>query len=94
VLKPGGKVLILEITPPASRISFHLLKLYLGRLIPMVARIGRGGRGSQDLMRYYWDTIEHCVAPQVILDTLERAGFAHVTRRVQMGILNSYTAIR
>jgi len=94
VLKPGGKALILEITPPASRISFHLLKLYLGRVIPMVARIGRGGRGSQDLMRYYWDTIEHCVAPQVILAALERAGFSRVTRRVEMGILSSYTAVR
>jgi demethylmenaquinone methyltransferase/2-methoxy-6-polyprenyl-1,4-benzoquinol methylase len=94
VLKPGGKVLILEITPPVSRISFHLLKLYLGRLIPMVARIGRGGRGSHDLMKYYWDTIEHCVAPQVILDALEEAGFSQATRRVEMGILSSYTAIR
>jgi len=94
VLKLGGKVLILEITPPTSRISFHLLKLYLGRLIPMVARIGRGGRGSHDLMKYYWDTIEHCVAPQVILDALEKAGFSQATRRVEMGILSSYTAIR
>lgn len=94
VLKPGGKVLILEITPPASRASFHLLKLYLGRVIPLVARLGRGGRGSQDLMKYYWDTIEHCVAPQVILAALETAGFSRATRRVEMGILSSYTAIR
>ncbi len=93
VLKPGGKVLILEITPPASRVSFHLLKLYLGRVIPMVARFGRGGRGSQDLMKYYWDTIEHCVAPEVILAALETAGFSRATRRVEMGILNSYTGI-
>ena len=94
VLKPGGKVLILEITPPASRVSFHLLKLYLGRVIPMVARFGRGGRGSQDLMKYYWDTIEHCVAPHVILAALEVAGFHGATRRVEMGILSSYTATR
>jgi len=93
VLKPGGKVLILEITPPASRVSFHLLKLYLGRVIPMVARIGRGGRGSQDLMKYYWDTIEQCVPPEVILAALEKAGFSSATRRVEMGILSSYTAI-
>jgi demethylmenaquinone methyltransferase / 2-methoxy-6-polyprenyl-1,4-benzoquinol methylase len=94
VLKPGGKVMILEITPPASRVSFHLLRLYLGRVVPMVARVGRGGRGSQDLMRYYWDTIEHCVTPQVILEALEKAGFSRATRRVEMGILSSYTAIR
>ena len=62
----GGKALILEITPPASRISFHLLKFYLGRVVPLMARLGSGGRGAQELMTYYWDTIENCVPPPVI----------------------------
>jgi len=94
VLKSGGKVLILEITPPGSRISFHLLKLYLGRVIPAIARFGRGGRSARDLMKYYWDTIEQCVAPAEILGALEDAGFHQALRRVEMGILSSYTAIR
>jgi demethylmenaquinone methyltransferase/2-methoxy-6-polyprenyl-1,4-benzoquinol methylase len=92
VLKPGGRVLILEITPPASRLRFGLLKLYLGRLVPLMARLGRGGRTSQVLMRYYWETIERCVPPAVILGALEGAGFRNVERSVQMGILSEYTA--
>jgi demethylmenaquinone methyltransferase/2-methoxy-6-polyprenyl-1,4-benzoquinol methylase len=94
VLKPGGRVLILEITPPRSRLRFHFLKLYLGRVVPLVARLGRGGRASQTLMRYYWDTIERCVPPAVILGALEEAGFRNVERRVQMGILSEYSAVR
>jgi demethylmenaquinone methyltransferase/2-methoxy-6-polyprenyl-1,4-benzoquinol methylase len=50
VLQPGGKLLLLEITPPPSRLSHALLRLYLGRLMPLVARFGHGGRASRELM--------------------------------------------
>lgn len=92
VLKPGGRLLILEITPPDSRLAFRLLKLYLGTLVPLMARLGRGGQTSRELMEYYWDTIEMCVPPRVILDGLEAAGFSGVGRYVDMGIFSEYTA--
>src|SRR5262245_6685834 len=94
VLKPGGKLLLLEITPPASRLSHALLKLYLGRLVPLVARFGHGGRASRELMEYYWETIEHCVPPAVILAALAGAGFRHAQRHVEMRIFSEYTAVR
>ena len=93
VLKPGGRLLILEVTPPSSRLAFRLLKLYLGTLVPLVARLGRGGRASRELMEYYWDTIEMCVPPRVILDGLEAAGFSRVDRYVEGGIFSEYTAV-
>jgi demethylmenaquinone methyltransferase / 2-methoxy-6-polyprenyl-1,4-benzoquinol methylase len=93
-LKPGGKLLLLEITPPASRLWRAFLRLYLGRLVPFVARFGRGGRASRELMAYYWDTIESCVPPGVILDALADAGFAQAARHVEMGIFSEYTAVR
>lgn len=93
-LAPGGRLLILEITPPRSRLSLRLLAFYLGRIVPLVARLGRGGRTSRDLMRYYWETIESCVAPAVILSALQEAGFSQVERRVEMAIFSEYTALR
>jgi demethylmenaquinone methyltransferase/2-methoxy-6-polyprenyl-1,4-benzoquinol methylase len=45
-------------------------------------------------MEYFWETIETCVPPPVILGALEEAGFQSVERRVQMGILSEYTAVR
>jgi demethylmenaquinone methyltransferase/2-methoxy-6-polyprenyl-1,4-benzoquinol methylase len=93
VLKPGGKVLLLEITRPQGRLAFHLAKLFLGRLAPRVARL-RGGRGTQVLMEYYWDTIEHCVPPAAILAALTDAGFSQAERSVQHGILSEYSAVR
>jgi demethylmenaquinone methyltransferase/2-methoxy-6-polyprenyl-1,4-benzoquinol methylase len=92
VLKPGGRLLILEVTPPSSRLAFRLLKLYLRKLVPLLAGLGRGGRASRELMEYYWDTIEMCVPPQVILDGLAAAGFSQAGRNVESGIFSEYTA--
>lgn len=94
VLAPGGRLLILEITPPRSRFSYRFLELYLGRFIPLVASLGRGGRTSRDLMRYYWDTIANCVLPSVILAALQEAGFSRVERRTEMALFSEYTAVR
>ena len=93
VLQPGGRVLILEITPPESRLRHRFLAFYMGRILPFLARLGRRGRTSRLLMRYFWETIATCVPPPVILGALEEAGFHGVERRVQMGFLSEYTAV-
>jgi demethylmenaquinone methyltransferase/2-methoxy-6-polyprenyl-1,4-benzoquinol methylase len=93
VLRQGGKLLLLEITPPPRRLGFRLVKLYLGGAVPLLARL-RGGRAAQVLMEYYWDTVERCVPPAVILDALAESGFAPVAHRIEKGILSEYSATR
>ena len=94
VLKPGGRLLILEVTPPSSRVAFRMLKLYLRRIVPLLAGFGHAGRASRELMQYYWDTVEACVSPRVILDGLAQAGFTSTGRYVDGWIFSEYTAIR
>jgi demethylmenaquinone methyltransferase/2-methoxy-6-polyprenyl-1,4-benzoquinol methylase len=94
VLKPGGKVLLLEITPPSSRLAHGLLEIYLGRIVPLLSRLGRGGRSTRELWRYYWETIEHCVPPATILQALEEAGFGSSARYVEHGMLSEYTGVK
>jgi demethylmenaquinone methyltransferase/2-methoxy-6-polyprenyl-1,4-benzoquinol methylase len=94
VLRPGGVVLLLEITPPSSPLGHRLLALYLGRLMPLLAGLGRGGRASRELMAYYWETIEQCVPPAVILEALREAGFTGSERYVEMGVFSEYRAVR
>jgi demethylmenaquinone methyltransferase/2-methoxy-6-polyprenyl-1,4-benzoquinol methylase len=93
VLRPGGRVLILEISRPASRAGFWLARLYLKRVVPLVTRLGTGSADARRLMDYYWDTIERCVAPERILEALRGAGF-EASRRVQGGLLSEYVGIR
>ena len=33
----------------------------------LVARFGRGGKSSREMMEYYWDTIEACIAPAQVV---------------------------
>lgn len=94
VLKPGGKVLLLEISRPAGRISYFFLKIYMKYIIPVTTRLFRRSANAQELMEYYWDTIDQCVAPKIIVDNLRNVGFADAGRHVVMGIFSEYTGVK
>lgn len=92
VLKPGGVVLLLEITPAQGRLVDTLLKLYLKFIIPTLTWLCTLNRDARVLMSYYWESIERSAPPQTILHALQSVGFAHVHRNVMLGIFSAYTA--
>lgn len=92
VLKPGGTVLILEITRPKSFWQRLLLKAYMKGVVPTLAVLFRRSSETRTLMRFYWDTIEHCVPPGTILEALRAVGFTSVRRVVVLGIFSEYLA--
>ncbi len=92
VLRPGGRLLILEITRPAHRTGLVLLRAYMRAFVPLVARLVARKRDTAELWRYYWDTIEACIPPRMVLDALREAGFEQVQRTTQLGIFSEYTA--
>lgn len=94
VLKPGGRVLLLEITAPASPTARALTAWYFGRVVPLIARLGTGSADAARMMRFYWDTIAQCVPPNAVLGALGRCGFADARRTVVQGIFSEYTATR
>lgn len=94
VLKPGGKLCILEITRPETRLGSVLLKTYMRTLVPLLARaISTTGETSK-LWRYYWDSIEACVPPRRILQTLENVGFSGVKQHRELRIFSEYQAVK
>lgn len=92
VLKPGGRLLILEITKPESAFANALLKIYMRGAVPLLARAVSKSKTTPMLWRYYWDTIEACVQPAQVMQTLANAGFADVIRHVEVGIFSEYRA--
>jgi demethylmenaquinone methyltransferase/2-methoxy-6-polyprenyl-1,4-benzoquinol methylase len=92
VLKPGGKVCILELTPPKGRIASALIKWYFRSIVPALARFVAKDKDTSQLWRYYWDTIEACASPESVMNTLTAAGFANVRRHVDIGICSVYLA--
>ncbi len=95
VLKPGGRLCILEITRPNGFAGRHLLAAYFKMVLPILLRFaGRASQRSRLLWRYYWDTIDRCVAPAIILQSLGDTGFTDARRHRSIGLFSEYTAIR
>jgi demethylmenaquinone methyltransferase/2-methoxy-6-polyprenyl-1,4-benzoquinol methylase len=94
VLRPGGRLLILEITKPKGRIGTAVLKTYMRAVVPMIAKLVARRRDTAVLWRYYWDTIETCIPPESVLAALRGAGFERVERQVELGVFSEYTAVK
>ncbi|NLZ42600.1 MAG: class I SAM-dependent methyltransferase [Comamonadaceae bacterium] len=94
VLRPGGRLLVLEITRPAGALGQVLLKAYMRGVVPALAQLVARRRDTALLWRYYWDTIEACISPAEVLAALARAGLAEARREVSLGIFSEYVARR
>jgi demethylmenaquinone methyltransferase/2-methoxy-6-polyprenyl-1,4-benzoquinol methylase len=94
VLRPGGKVLILEVTKPSGRAGRFFFGLYFGRIYPALTRLFTRSRDAQAMMRYYWETMDACVPPEMVLEALRTAGFGEVQRVRMLGLFSEYTAVK
>ncbi len=94
VLKPGGKLLILEITKPAGRVPGFFFRLYFRHLYPFLTRLFTRSTDARDMMRYYWETMDACVPPAAVLSALGAAGLTSVNRRLILGLFSEYTAVK
>jgi demethylmenaquinone methyltransferase/2-methoxy-6-polyprenyl-1,4-benzoquinol methylase len=90
VLRPGGRILIMEITAPASRAARTFLGAYMGGIVPAMATLITRDRKVGRMLAYYWATTRDCVRPEVILDALRGAGFGEVNRHVELGMFSEY----
>jgi demethylmenaquinone methyltransferase/2-methoxy-6-polyprenyl-1,4-benzoquinol methylase len=94
VLKPGGKLLILEVTKPAGRLPQFFFRLYFGRIYPALTRLFTRSDKARDMMRYYWETMDACVPPDAVLHALHRAQLIQVKRNPVLGLFSEYTAVK
>ncbi len=91
VLKPGGTLLIVEMTKPDGGLLYPLLKAYMKYVVPLVTRICSGSRVAQVLYMYCWETHDQCVPADMILSAMERVQFQDVKRWVDIGLFSEYT---
>lgn len=91
VLRPGGRLLILEISRPRTWLGLVGARFYFRDLLPGLSWLLTGSGDARLMMSYYWETIDACVPPDAILAAIAGAGFAQVERHVELGIFSSYT---
>ena len=71
VLRPGGTVVILELTKPAAILPRLLHQFYTRRVIPLLGALLSQGSAY----RYLADSIEHFPPPNTIVSEMSNAGF-------------------
>jgi demethylmenaquinone methyltransferase / 2-methoxy-6-polyprenyl-1,4-benzoquinol methylase len=94
VLKPGGRLCILEITQARTPLGRWLLKTYMRGVIPLLTRLVSSQQKTTTMWRYYWDTIEACVRPEQVVATLNAAGLRQVERHLELGIFSEYQGMK
>jgi demethylmenaquinone methyltransferase/2-methoxy-6-polyprenyl-1,4-benzoquinol methylase len=90
VLRSGGRVCIMEISRPESRLGQLALRAYIRGVVPFVARLTCNQADVKLLWEYYGETIELAVEPERILDAMRRSGFVDVECSVTFGIFREY----
>ena len=62
--------------------------------MPRFTRLVTGSREASYLMDYYWETLDHMVDPERVLDALASAGWEQPRRHVEATIFSEYTATK
>ncbi len=92
VLKPGGKLVMLEFSRPQGLFFSRIYNFYLHRLLPV---LGSLISGDKEAYRYLADSIQTFYAPRDMADLMTRAGFININYRpLTFGIVTLYTGIK
>lgn len=89
VLRPGGRVIVLEFSLPRAKVLAATHRAYLHRVVPLVGGLISGTRG---IYSYLSDTILHFPDGRAFLGRMDRAGFEETReRRLDFGIATLYS---
>jgi demethylmenaquinone methyltransferase / 2-methoxy-6-polyprenyl-1,4-benzoquinol methylase len=92
VIRPGGRLCVLEFTLPPGTVQRAVLKAWLSGVVPRIAALIGHSADAPTLMRYHWATIQACVPPDTILRGIGEAGFTELRRIVELAIFSAYCA--
>ena len=92
VLKPGGKLLILEFSRPRNAFFKPIYNFYLNRVLPKVAGLVSGDKEAYE---YLASSIAEFYEPEELLALIKGAGFSQqYCRPLTMGIVTIYIGVK
>jgi demethylmenaquinone methyltransferase/2-methoxy-6-polyprenyl-1,4-benzoquinol methylase len=92
VLRPGGTLVLLEISAPRKKLHRAIATFYIGGLVPLLARLTTRDERARTLMRYHWDTIVHYMPPEAVLEALAESGFTTLDRWTELDLFHCFKA--
>lgn len=94
VLKPGGRLLVMDVTMPEGAVGRALFRAYFKHILPSLTLAFTWNREAWRLMRYYWDTMEQMTPREDVAEYLRAAGLRDVRHKVLLGCFSEYSATR
>jgi demethylmenaquinone methyltransferase / 2-methoxy-6-polyprenyl-1,4-benzoquinol methylase len=83
VLKPGGRIVILETTPPPNNILKPFITFHLKFIIPILGRL-IGGKDAADAYQYLPESTQAFKTPDELAALMRQAGYVNVAYRTFM----------
>lgn len=81
VVRPGGRVVVLEITTPTGPPLSTFLDLWFDRIIPVLGRLA----GNADAYSYLPSSVRRFPAPEALAEVMWRTGLRSVRYRITAG---------
>lgn len=92
VLKPGGKLVILELSVPSNAFIRWCYKLYFLNILPAVGGMVSGNRSAYE---YLPASVLHFPSPDKFIPMMREAGFAEVRHKAfTFGICRMYVGVK
>lgn len=92
VLKPGGRVVCLDTTPPARNLLYPFINFHLHVVIPSLGRIIAG---ASDAYTYLPDSTENFLPAETLAERMSAAGFRDVQfKRLMFGTMAIHWAVK
>ena len=92
ILRPSGKLLILEFSRPTNPLIKPIYSLYLNRILPAVAGMISGDKEAYE---YLASSIAAFYEPADLMALMREAGFAEVSRiPLTFGIVSIYVGVK
>jgi demethylmenaquinone methyltransferase/2-methoxy-6-polyprenyl-1,4-benzoquinol methylase len=90
VLRPGGRLMIFEVTQPESTAPRYAFDVAMSWIVPSIGIIASGRVSTFSMMRYWADTIRAASRPERILEALDHSGFTGTRHTRELGVFSYY----
>lgn len=92
VLRPGGLLVVLELSEPENRLTGILYRLYFHRILPVLGQLISGDRHAY---RYLPNSVSAFPNGRLFLQVLQRCGLNSATwKPLTLGTCGLYTAVK
>ncbi|MDA0214876.1 MAG: AMP-binding protein [Planctomycetota bacterium] len=93
VLRPGGRILILEVTRPEGQMQQHIFRFVMNWCVPSIGVIASARPATFPMMRYWSQTIDKSIPTSQIVAALDQSGFVGTRHQRELSVFSSYRGI-